>query len=719
MPSKVVSFGKSRFTLDARPDRLDLRDRSYAPRLGNLPRRFPGDEVVRTWLPRYSAAGLVLDQGEDGACTGFGLAAVINFLLFSQSVGTDPEAPIESVSPAMLYQLARLYDEWPGEDYEGSSCRGALKGWHRHGVCRAKLWPYVANKHVRPREDEGDRASVEKNWDVDALDRTLGVYYRIDSRSIVDMQSAIVETGAVYVSATVHEGWDVPTKRKLLGHDDLVRIAHVAKPKEDGGHAFALVGYDEHGFVVQNSWGKGWASGGFALLPYEDWVAHGDDAWVFTMGVSRRGAIGSGNRKGRGALVPSHTPRFFVPSTGPDEKSAPDRPIGLVGASDALTRRYSGLPAKYRPLDPDDAYRHAIVMDRGFPVRSDITLADPAEALATLAYDWPLAFKRARNEKKQKLLIYAHGGLNSESASIQRIRMLAPYALDAGLYPLFLTWRSGPLETVSDMAEEVFARIGIGARGEIAARGFSDRVSEKTDRLIEPLLRAPGGSMWSQMKLNATRASANRDGACRLLVKQLKRLAESGGLELHLLGHSAGAIVLGALLDRLREASLPVASLRLFAPACTTRFALDHFEPAVKAKTLARENFFIHVLSDANERADSLGPYRKSLLYLVSRAFEEEHKTPLLGLEQSFDEAGIAENLWSERGNDDVRRWLEFWRSHPAGDRNAIVLADRKVSNGVDAIDASHGCFDDAVAIMSAALSHAAGQKVRVLRLDA
>ena len=486
----------------------------------------------------------MLDQGEDGACTGFGLAAVVNFLLFSQSVGADPAGPIESVSPAMLYRLARRYDEWPGEDYEGSSCRGALKGWRRHGVCRAKLWPYVANKHVRPREDESDRAS------------------------------------------------------------------------------------------------------------------------------------------------------------------------------DALTRRYSGLPTKYRPLDPDDAYRHAIVMDRGFPTRSDITLADAAEALATLAYDWPLAFKRTRNEKKQKLLIYAHGGLNSESASIQRIRMLAPYALDAGLYPLFLTCRSGPLETISDMAEEVFARIGIGARGELAARGFSDRFSEKTDRLIEPLLRAPGGSMGSRMKRNATRASADRGGACRLLVKQLKRLAESGGLELHRLGHSAGAIVLGALLDRLREASLPVASLRLFAPACTTRFALAHFEPAVKAKTLARENFFIHVLCDANERADSLGPYRKSLLYLVSRAFEEEHKTPLLGLEQSFDPTSIAENLWSERGNDDVRRWLEFWRSHPAGDRNAIVLADRKVSNGVDAIDASHGCFDDAVAIMSAALSHAAGQKVRVLRLD-
>ena len=36
----------------------------------------------------------------------------------------------------------------------------------------------------------------------------LGAYYRIDGKSIVDMQSAIFETHAVYVSADVHDGWD-------------------------------------------------------------------------------------------------------------------------------------------------------------------------------------------------------------------------------------------------------------------------------------------------------------------------------------------------------------------------------------------------------------------------------------------------------------------------------------------------------------------------------
>ena len=35
-----------------------------------------------------------------------------------------------------------------------------------------------------------------------------------------------------------------------------------------GGHAVLLVGYDQIGVYIQNSWGKGWGSKGFAILPW-------------------------------------------------------------------------------------------------------------------------------------------------------------------------------------------------------------------------------------------------------------------------------------------------------------------------------------------------------------------------------------------------------------------------------------------------------------------
>ena len=730
MPTRQATIGQRTVSLDARPDRLDLRDRVYTPPLGNLPAEWPPQEWVQTHLPQYAERKLVLDQGSEGACTGFGLAAVINYLSFVISL-KQPEFEARRVSPAMLYQLARMYDEWPGEDYEGSSCRGALKGWHRHGVCREELWEHKLDRkgrrvHVPPVEDPDLPDDPERNWDVDALSRTLGVYYRVDVRSVVDLQAAIFQNGAVYVSATVHEGWAVPTRKSLRGHADLVRIKPVAQPKEAGGHAFALVGFNEQGFVVQNSWGPGWGSHGFALLPYEDWVQHATDAWVFTLGVSCQ-QRGLARTQGTGAATRLvRSPRFLVPFSGSAMGAAPERPNGLIGADDALARRYRSVrKAEHRPLDADQAYRHTIVLDRGFPVRNDITAESPQAALESAVLSRPAAWLKARGSVK--VMVYAHGGLNSESASIGRVRVMAPYALANGIYPLFVTWRSGPMETISDLVEELGAKFGLGARGGSPARGWLDRIAEGTDRMLEPVLRAPGGAMWGQMKLNATRASEDPQGGVRLAVERLKKLqAQVPGLEIHLVGHSAGAIVLGAMLKQMAAAGLKAASTRLFAPACTTRFALDHYVPAVQKGVLPAEHFHIHVLSDKNELDDTVGPYRKSLLYLVSRSFEDVHKMPLLGMARSFDPATVApdaaDDSWARDRLADVRRWQAFWQALPHGGANLHVLEARSVSNGAGTEQATHGCFDNSVDLVGQALGYvvnpAKPTAVKVERLD-
>jgi hypothetical protein len=718
MPRKMIKIGSQEIGLDARPDRLDLRDRVYQPPLGNLPSEYPSDAEVKKLLPAYAKAELIRNQGSEGACTGFGLAAAINYQHFVRAVaagGTAAEA-IRIASPAMLYQLARLYDEWPGEDYEGSSCRGALKGWHRHGVCSDKLWPYTTDKDGKrifeaPKRDPKNPYDPKSNWDIDALECTLGVYYRVDVRSVVDMQAAIKQIGALYVSATVHEGWEVETSPVLNGHADLARIRAVPKPKDGGGHAFALVGYNKLGFVVQNSWGPDWGSSGFALLPYEDWVTHGDDAWAFTLGVSRQLVTASSTR---GTSAPKQktirSPRFILPSPTGSAAAAMERPIGLVGAEDALSRRYRDLKnPRLSPLEPDEAYGHTILLDRGFPVRNDITAEKPEDAVKTAAFDEPFAWLKAQS--KPKLMIYVHGGLNSESASILRTRVIAPYALANDIYPLFFSWRSGALETTSDLIEESFARFGRTFGGEARSGGWLDRITETTDRMLEPILRGPGGAMWSQMKLNATRASENKYGGANLVAKQLKELKKAlPKLEIHFVGHSAGAIFIGAMLQCLVDNGLKAASVRLMAPACTAKFALDHYEPAVKNKTVAAENFHIHLLSDKNEKNDSVGPYRKSLLYLVSRSFEDTHKMPLLGMAGCFDRAavqpGASDDVWAPVHIDEAREWLDFWNTLPSAKSNLHWLDKPNVSNGAESIRASHGCFDNDVKTMGEAIGY-------------
>jgi Papain family cysteine protease len=260
-------FGR---TFDARPDRIDFRDLPYRPRLVSLPDVYPSAASIKRHFPSYSTSKMVLDQEQEGSCTGFGLAAVVNYLRWELALrekansGRKKKA-IPKVSARMLYQNARLYDEWKGDDYEGSSCRGAMKGFHKHGVCKEEFWPYVV-------DDKPGRA--RPGWDADAPLTPLGAYFRIDSRSLVDMQSAIFETHAIYVSANVHDGWDRIKKSASL---DAAMIQPPRK-QEFGGHAFAIVGYTSAGFIVQNSWGPDWGFNGFALLPYDDWTMNGNDA---------------------------------------------------------------------------------------------------------------------------------------------------------------------------------------------------------------------------------------------------------------------------------------------------------------------------------------------------------------------------------------------------------------------------------------------------------
>ena len=105
MASKKNTAAKPRRILDARRDTLDFRDRMYQPSLVEVPTHIPLESYQAWQVP-------ILDQGQEGACTGFGLATVANYLLRRRQVTPDAQA----VSPRMFYSMARRYDEWPGED---------------------------------------------------------------------------------------------------------------------------------------------------------------------------------------------------------------------------------------------------------------------------------------------------------------------------------------------------------------------------------------------------------------------------------------------------------------------------------------------------------------------------------------------------------------------------------------------------------------------------
>ena len=170
----MKATGKSRI-LNVRNDPPDDRDREYRPALVRLKSETDNRD------PK-----LVLDQGTEGACTGFGLAAVVDVLNHARGNGSF------EASPRMFYEMAKKHDEWPGEEYAGSSCRGAIRGWRNMGVCSAKEWPYKANAP----------GSLTIARAIRARENTLGAYYRLRPE-ISDYHAAINEVGAIYVSARI------------------------------------------------------------------------------------------------------------------------------------------------------------------------------------------------------------------------------------------------------------------------------------------------------------------------------------------------------------------------------------------------------------------------------------------------------------------------------------------------------------------------------------
>jgi hypothetical protein len=567
LPAKAAAAAASPLPkLDARPDRLDLRDLVYRSPLRSLPPRWPTDADLKKLLPAYVKAGRILNQGNEGACTGFGLACVTNYLHWLRHL----EAPTRSrkqpelVSPRMYYELAKLYDEWPGQDYEGSSCRGALKGWHKHGVCSETLWPYPLD-----RDGQGVFQRPAAGWDDDATRRPLGVYYRVDKKSVVDMQAAIYEIGAVYVSADVHDGWSIDTSALPDSHDKLPRIARMTS--KAGGHAFALVGFNERGFVVQNSWGTGWGASGFAILPYEDWVTNGTDAWAVALGVPQDlSDVKSHQPAGGKTAKATRAAGGFRVMAG--------RGLADVGATlcvgdnprdDPWPFNHAFAHKPYQPLRTDEAYTHTLVSGNdGQLMSTDFTRArhDRVGLAREIVVDRPAAWFKAGKDKTVKLAIYAHGGLNSEIGSIQRIRVLAPYFLANGIYPLFFTWKTGPGETLMSILEDLKHRVIAGDRSEGWLDRLREAVAEAKDRAIEAVGRQFARGIWSEMRENAE-GGATTDHVLDLAARMLRELRDAlakGGrtLEIHLVGHSAGSIhrqlraVRGRLLQRLRREAL-------------------------------------------------------------------------------------------------------------------------------------------------------------------
>ena len=650
--------------LDAFPDKIDIRDWLYQPALRPLP-----DLICNT--PYVPA---ILDQGSEGACTGFALAAVINYQLAARKL-LRPGDLSRMVSPRMLYEMARRYDEWPGEDYDGSSARGAMKGWMAHGVATSHSW--------------GDKLKGAGNLTDAIADEARktpgGSYYRVLHKNVRDIHAAISEAGIVYATLMVHEGWDEPGiidgKKKEVEIDFAYEgnVGRLALPvicrkgRADSGHAVALVGYTCDGFIVQNSWGKSWGVDGFALLPYEDWLMHATDCWVAQLGVPVCLDLWS---KG-----------------------------GAAETTAGQARAQQAVPlADIRPY----------VVDIGNNGR----LSDSGQYWTT-PQDIQRLFEsiqeKTKNWQRPRIMLYLHGGMNGEDAAARRIVAFRDVLLENEIYPIHIMWETGFWESLKSSVLDLFTPDDDRAGANWLSK-LREGLIEAKDLTIELTAAVPGTALWDEMKENA-RLSVSKGGGFQILRDVAKSVlgklepAQRKKWELHVVGHSAGSIFAAHALDSLIDLGINLKSLQLMAPAIRADLFKERIIPLVKRNKCPQPS--VYLLSDVGELDDNVGPYGKSLLYLVSNAFERKRQAAIVGMERF-----VRSNSTDKQHKSAVDPELEeFFSVDVAQGQPSLIVAGAgprsdKPSPNLSRSE-SHGGFDNDPATLNSVLFRILGDAPR------
>ncbi len=303
------------------------------------------------------------------------------------------------------------------------------------------------------------------------------------------------------------------------------------------------------------------------------------------------------------------------------------------------------------------------------------------------------AMEEAKTQsRKLRVLFYAHGGLVKESSGLEIAEKHIAWWKTNGIYPIYFIWETGLFETIGSLLKRAWPG---------ASRDLADYSS---DLLIETAARAlQGPRIWGGMKSSAERAADSDVGGSWYVASKLKHFCDANpkSVELHAIGHSAGAIFHSYFLPAAHKMGVPrFDTLQLFAPAVRVDTFKQQLFALLQAGKVA-EKLTLFTMSKYFERNDNCASlYRKSLLYLIFYALEDKRSTPILGLEESLradpdlkqlfcldgKNSGPGEVVWSESPGD-AGRSASRSLTHGGFDDDAPTMnsAARRILNLPDA----------------------------------
>ena len=167
-----------------------------------------------------------LDQGEDGACVGFG---------WSHELAAAPirVAGIDNRTAFGLYKQAQQIDEWPGDDYEGTSVLAGAKVVKRNGYMPEYRWAFGLDDVLDTLSQYGP-VVLGTNWYEGMFDPDASGYIRptgdVSGGHCYLARGIAVARGHVRIRNSWGEGWG-------LDGDARIRWADLRKLLEEDGEA--------------------------------------------------------------------------------------------------------------------------------------------------------------------------------------------------------------------------------------------------------------------------------------------------------------------------------------------------------------------------------------------------------------------------------------------------------------------------------------------------
>lgn len=216
------------YKLDALPSPIDERD-YQAEEI------FPADlSLPKVYDPRLKLLD-VIDQGAQGSCVACSTAA-LKEIQEKKNVGFQ-----DYMSPQFVYNNRN----WSGD---GMFSRDSMSILYKKGIVPEEEYPY--GTFGTP--DSIHHSILEKA----ANYRVKGYAY---VSTIETAKAAIFRSGGCIATFSVYNARPGFWK--------------ASSPKEapQGMHAVCLVGWNDRGFIIRNSWGESFGDKGYTILPYEDW----------------------------------------------------------------------------------------------------------------------------------------------------------------------------------------------------------------------------------------------------------------------------------------------------------------------------------------------------------------------------------------------------------------------------------------------------------------